>query len=161
MTIYEIDQEILSCMDAETGEVIDIDRLAELSMARDQKLEGVALWIKNLDSEAKAILEEEKILAERRRVKEAKAERLKDFLASQLDGQTMETSKVRLSWRASKKAVVDDQDMLLASIERMGLDSCITYQAPKVNLTEVGKLLKGGEEIPGVHMEERNNLQIK
>lgn len=54
MTLYEIDQAILACIDEESGEIIDADALAELSMERDKKVEGVALWIKNLRADAPA-----------------------------------------------------------------------------------------------------------
>ena len=70
MKLYEIDrsiQEILDNMsvDAETGEVtLDEEGLAALQLAREQKLEGVALCIKNLSAEAEAIRNEEKALAD-------------------------------------------------------------------------------------------------
>ena len=42
MTIYEIDQAIMECVDFETGEIIDTEQLDELQMERDTKLENVA-----------------------------------------------------------------------------------------------------------------------
>ena len=66
MNLYQIDSAISECVDAESGEVLDFDKLAELSMERDRKIENIALWIKNDLSEAKAIWEEEKSLAARR-----------------------------------------------------------------------------------------------
>ena len=58
MTLYEIDQAILDCVDMETGEVIDSDRLDLLQMERETKLENVGLWIKDLRAEADAIKNE-------------------------------------------------------------------------------------------------------
>lgn len=57
-TLYEINEEILSCVDMETGEIIDAEKLGRLQMAFDDKVEGIALWIKNLLSDAAAIKEE-------------------------------------------------------------------------------------------------------
>lgn len=37
MNLYEIDQEIMNCVDMETGEIIDPARLDELQMDRDIK----------------------------------------------------------------------------------------------------------------------------
>lgn len=54
-TLYEIDEEILNCVDQETGEIIDPEKLAQLQMDFDKKVEGIALWIKNLLSDAEAI----------------------------------------------------------------------------------------------------------
>ena len=80
MNLYEIDAAITALVDPETGEISDFTKLEELSMARDQKLENVACWYKNLMAEAKAIRDEEKVLAERRQSAERKAESLKRYL---------------------------------------------------------------------------------
>ena len=45
-TLYEIDAAISGCIDAESGEIIDTERLDNLLIERSKKLEGVALWIK-------------------------------------------------------------------------------------------------------------------
>ena len=58
MNLYEIDNEILSCVDMETGEVVDMDKLNNLQMERDQKIENIGCWIKNLLADAKALKEE-------------------------------------------------------------------------------------------------------
>ena len=48
--LYEINKAILECLDPETGEIID-DRISELLMEKEQKLENIALWIKNLQAD--------------------------------------------------------------------------------------------------------------
>ena len=72
MSLYHIDQELENLIDHETGEVLDFDAFEALQMARDAKIEGVLCWTKNLAAEAKAIREEEKELAERRKKLEHK-----------------------------------------------------------------------------------------
>ena len=57
MTLYEIDQKLLDCIDLETGEILNEERLNELQMERNEKLEKVALWIKELKAEAETIEE--------------------------------------------------------------------------------------------------------
>ena len=42
--LYDIDAAILDCVDQETGEILDPEKLDALQMEREQKLEGVALW---------------------------------------------------------------------------------------------------------------------
>ena len=54
MKLYEIDEAILGCIDTETGEVIDPERLTALQMERTEKIEGVALWIKDIKAEIEA-----------------------------------------------------------------------------------------------------------
>ena len=34
MNLYEIDTEIMNCVDVETGEIFDIDKFEELSLSR-------------------------------------------------------------------------------------------------------------------------------
>ena len=70
MKLYEIDNAILDCIDLETGEVIDTERLDALNMERDAKIENVVLWIKDLMAEANAIKVEKLALAERQKVAE-------------------------------------------------------------------------------------------
>ena len=50
MNLYEINSQILDCIDQETGEVMDIDRLEELNMAKAEKVDNIACWVKNLEA---------------------------------------------------------------------------------------------------------------
>ena len=81
MNLYEIKQEfekaIEECVDMETGEIINPTRLDELNMVLTDKRENVALYIKNLSAEEKAIDEEAKNLTNRKRVLNNKVEGLK------------------------------------------------------------------------------------
>ena len=56
--LYEINQDILDCVDLETGEILDTEKLDALQIEREAKLEGVALWVKDLKAEAAAVKEE-------------------------------------------------------------------------------------------------------
>ena len=60
-TLYEIDNAILD----ETGEIIDGERLSELKIERDKKIESVALWYKNLMSDAEQYKLEKQLFAEK------------------------------------------------------------------------------------------------
>ncbi len=50
MTLYEIDKAITDLADPETGEITDFEALDNLQMARDQKIENIACYYKNLVS---------------------------------------------------------------------------------------------------------------
>lgn len=76
-TLYEIESAIMDCVDAETGEIINEEQLNALLMERNAKLEGVALWIKNLESDAAAIRAEREALEKRQKVAENKAASLR------------------------------------------------------------------------------------
>lgn len=160
-TLYEINNAILECCDMETGEILDVERLEQLQLEKEQKIEGVALYIKNLDAEAAALKAEEAALADRRKAKENKAARLKEYLASALNGQKFETARVRLSFRTSTGVEISDELTLLTWLEKNHKDHCIRYKLPEISRSEVGKLLKAGEEMPGAALVERSNLQMK
>ena len=55
MNLYEINEALYGCVDEETGEIIDAEKLEALSLAFDEKVENIALWIKNLLADAAAI----------------------------------------------------------------------------------------------------------
>ena len=42
MNLYQIDSALAGCVDAETGEILDVEKLMELNMAREQKIESAA-----------------------------------------------------------------------------------------------------------------------
>lgn len=160
MTLWEIDQAILACVDGETGEIVDFDKLDQLTMARDQKLENIALYIKSLEADAAAIKAEEKALADRRKVKENKAERLREYLGGALGGQPFETARVALSFRTSTPLRVTDERALVEWLEQ-NHDECLSYKAPTVIKDGVKHLIKMGEAVPGAMLETKQNLQLK
>lgn len=161
MTLYEINRAIMDCVDMETGEVIDIERLDALQMARDEKLENIGLYIKNLDAEAKAIREEEKALAARRKACENKAKSLREYLSYSLAGQAFKTPRVSVSFRASTYCAVADETAVLNWLQANNRDDCIKYTMPEVKLDEIKSLLKEGVEIPGAELGQRQNMQLK
>ena len=160
--LYEIDTDILNCVDEETGEILDMDKLNALHMEREAKIEGVALYVKQLNAEAALIREEEKALAERRKKKEKLAEGYKNWLENVLNGQAFETAKVALAWRSSERAeITEDVLGLAAYLENNGYDNCVKYGELTIDKNEVKKLLKQGVYIPGAVLNTYNNLQMK
>ena len=164
MTLYEIDNAILSCTDQETGEIIDQEALDALQMERKKKLEGVALWIKDLRAEADAIANEVKSLTARKKAAENKAERLKAWLAGALEGEILKTSKVMVSYTHNTKLNVIDEQSVVNYIQTH-------YQEPeqflKFSLPEIRKdavkaeISKNGAEIPGCCVEATESVVIK
>lgn len=151
--LYEINNQILACVDLDTGEIIDMDKLQELQMEFDQKVEGVACWIKNLLSEAKALKEEKDNLAERQKACENKAASLKEYLQSALGGQKFKTSKVSISYRKSEQVQVDD-------MSKLGADY-LKFKEPEADKTKIKQALKAGIQLKGAQLVEKQNIQIK
>lgn len=157
MNLYNIEYEIMNCVDPETGEIIDEARLDELEMERATKIENILLWIKNLKSEADAIKIEEKALADRRKADERKAESLTSYIQNILNGQKFKTARVAVSYRKSDGVVIDD----LKALTNGGFDDYLRYKEPEADKARIKAALKSGVEIPGCHLEERQNMTIK
>ena len=155
MTLYEIEQGIMDCVDAETGEIIDIDRLNELEMARDTKISNVACWIKDLKAEAEAIKAEKQALEKRQKAAENKAESLKQWLQTVLEGEKFKDARCSISYRRSERVVFSENFPF----------SSLPTQFKKVTIepkkTEIKDYLKTGASIDGVELVESTNIQIK
>ena len=158
MTIYEIDQAIMECVDLETGEIIDTDKLNELELERESKIEGVACWIKDLKAEAEALKNEKQALAERQRVAENKAESLKKWLAYALQGEKFKTPKCAISFRKSEAVEVTDEGLNNLMKEH---DELLTYKAPEPNKTAIKQAIKDGLNVAGVQLVQNTSVIIK
>lgn len=150
MKIYEIDMEIervLNDVDPETGEVLfDPELIEALQMERDEKVENLALAVKNLRAEVEAFKNEEKALAERRKVAENQAERAKKYLEYVLGGEKFKTTRVSVSYTTSK-SVETDKDFVAWAIAAHA-DHLLRYRDPEADKTALKALLneEGGEE---------------
>jgi len=162
MRLYEINAELEKLIDPETGEIADIELFEHLAMERSTKIENIALWIKNLESDAESLQAEEKKLKERRVSAENNAERLHDFLSGMLsDGEKFETPRVKLSWRKSEsvKILIPEEDFI-AWAKKVN-DDLLSYKEPTINKVEIKKRLNAGEAITAATLLQSNNLQIK
>lgn len=156
MTLFEIDKRILETVDTETGEIIDLERLEQLQMERDKKIEGIACWIKNLESDADALKAQKQAFADRQKAAENKAASLKQFLAQYLAGQKFTAPTVAISFRKSESVQIDD----IHAIADFSADY-VKYPEPTADKTAIKKALKEGIAVPGARLVENNNIQIK
>lgn len=154
MTLYEIDQQIMSCVDMDTGEIVDMGKLSELQIERETKLENIALWIKNLKAEEAALKAEKDAFAEREKQTKAKREKLSEWLTGALNGEKMSTSKVSISFRKSESVKISDID----AIPMNYIVETITESPDKVAIKAA---LKNGLDVPGCELELKNNISIK
>lgn len=165
MTLYEIDQAIYELLnrgftvDEETGEIIDgTEELEQLQMERSKKLESVALYIKNLDAQITSIKAEEEVLANRRKKKEDKVEKLKKYLTNSIIGngeESFESAKVSVSFRKSEGVEVLDKAALEDKYWRT---KTTTKREPDKTL--IKEAIKSGVAVAGAILEERQNINI-
>lgn len=153
MNLYEIDSAITACVDEETGEIIDFEKLSELLMERDMKIEKVALWIKNLESDATAIKAERDALDKRMKSAESKAKSLREWLKNALECKPFETAKVRVSFRKSEQTEVDE-----SVLDKKWCKEKITYTPDK---TAIKNAIKSGQTVDGARIIVNQNIQIK
>ena len=153
MNLYEIDSAILDCVDAETGEIFDMDKFEELSLTRDAKVENICLWIKNLKAEAEALKAEKDAFAARQKAAENKMESLKRYISGYLEGTSFESAKVKVSFRKSESLEILEGAVIP--------DEYLKFKEPEVNKTDLKKAIKGGLQLAGVSIVENQNIQIK
>ena len=153
MKLYEIDEAIMACIDAETGEVIDADKLDKLTMERDAKIENVALWIKDLKAEAEALKAEKMAFAERQKVAENKIESLKKWLAYALDGQDYKSVRASVSFRTSESVEIDD----IYAVD----ENYLRYKEPEADKTAIKNAIKAGQEVAGATLVKSTSVIIK
>lgn len=160
-TLYEIEQSILDCIDMETGEIIDAEKLNELMIEKEAKIENVALWVKNLLSDAEAFKAEKDAFAERERIARNKADDLKQWLSTVLDGQKFSSSKVQINFRSSESVEIEDEKKFVDWAWDNERDDLLTYKDPVPNKTAIKQLLKSGGNLNGVSIVKNQNIQIK
>ena len=153
MTLYQIDQAILGCIDLETGEIIDKEMLDQLEMDREAKIENVACWIKELKAEAEALKAEKMAFAKRQQVAENKMESLKNWLAYALNGQAYESTRASVSFRKSQVVEVAD-------IWKLD-ENYLRYKEPEADKTAIKEVLKAGQTVAGATLVENTSVIIK
>lgn len=152
MNLYEIKREILDCIDFETGEIIDYEKLEALSIEKDEKIENVLLWIKNLKAEAAALQAEKLAFAKRQKVCENQIERLEKYITDILCGDEWESAKVKASFRKSDELIMAE-----------GAKIPVAFRKQNIELDKAGikAAIKSGKKFIGFTIIEKQNLQIK
>lgn len=164
MNLYELSEQLERCIsvpqgivDTDTGELLDLSEFEKVVMTRDQRLENLALYIKNELARAEAIKAEAKKLSERAKSHENEAARCKEYLAGffarYFDGKKFETARVKLSWRASEVVEVSEVDLLP--------DDYLRFKDPEPDKVKLKAALKAGIVIDGCQLVAKQNLQIK
>ena len=164
--LYEIDADIEDLMnkviDPDTGEVTDPEALDALLLERDQKLENVVLYCKDVNAEIDAISNE--IMIQEQRVDRLKKtyDGLKHYLTKALDGQKFSTSKCEVSFRKSESVDVDDDFIAWASdVENLALHYLKRREMVTADKAAIKKYLKAGHTLQHCQLVTKSNISIK
>jgi hypothetical protein len=153
MKLFEIDEALQECFDDETGEITDITRFEDLQLEREQKLENIACWIKNLEADAEALKAQKMAFAERQKETENKAERLRNYLQYALQNTNFKTVNVEVKFRKTQKVEVPDVYKLD--------ENFLKYSEPTADKTAIKKAIQGGQAVEGATLIENISMSIK
>jgi len=152
MNLYEINREILACINYETGEILDVQRLEMLEIAKEKKIENVALWIKNLESEAAALKKEKDAFTQREKSTKNRIESLKKYLENALQGQKFQTTKCAISFRTSTTLEMSEKAEIPEEFRKYSFD---------LDKTKMKEALKNGANYKGFWLQKNQKIQIK
>ena len=127
------------------------------------KAENVAVYIKNMESEAKTLKAEEDKLKARRQAKENTAKRMREYLMDcmkQANISKIDEPKAAISLRNNPESVEisDETEFIGWAADH---DEYLRYKAPEINKTAVKNALKSGAEIPFAALTRSQSLTIK
>lgn len=160
MKLYEISDAIRAALDhieldEETGEILQADALHAVEAEANDKIEATALYLRELDAEAKAAKDEADRMIARVKSMQKRSDYLKAMLLDALHATgKVKTARVTVSIRTSKAIEVADGVTLP--------DAFVTVRTTTTpNKTALKEAIEAGADIEGVRLVERESVQIR
>lgn len=161
MNLFEIDQKLYDLIDPETGEIVDIEAYESLSMSKQQKMENLLLYIKNLKYMIEDFKEEIQNLNDRKKAAENKCNRLMDYVKIFLEGNKFSTARVEASFRKSNSVYIEDDSEFVKWAVENNMTQYLLYSDPKPSKTAIKEALSRGEDLHGCSISSNTSLTIK
>jgi hypothetical protein len=162
LTLYKIETELESLLDTldvcpeEQRQELE-EQIARYIGAEVDKVDRIGAVLSSLDSvQAHAKVEIER-LRSRQQSAERNARQLEQYVLRvirQRDGRPLKGKNVTFSVRHSEALIIDDPGAVPDEWKR----TTVTVDIPR---DPVKRAIKSGEDIPGVHIEQRESLQRK
>lgn len=160
MKLYQISDAIRQALDhieldEETGEILSADELHAVEAEAAEKIEATALYLRELDAEAKAAKEEADRMLARVKSMQKRSDYLKAMLieALHVTGK-VKTARVTVSIRTTQAVAVDEG----ANLPEAYTTAKTTVSPNKVAIKQA---LLDGVEVPGCHLEARESVSIR
>ncbi len=158
MKLYEINQEIfniLNNIDAETGEISDdqFNQLSELKLAREEKIENTALYLKNIKAEIEAVKAEKDKFAKRQKALENSFESGKNYLKYELHGEKYKSVKNNIYYGSSESVEITNEELVPKDY--------LIPQEPKIDRNAIKKALKAGDMVNGAELKKNEYIVIR
>lgn len=160
MKLYEISDAIRAALDhieidEETGEILSADALHAVEAEAAEKIEATALYLRELDAEARAAKEEADRMLDRVKSMQKRSDYLKAMLLDALHATgKVKTARVSVSIRTTQAVAIDE-----------GANLPEAYTAVKhivsPNKVAIKQALLDGVEVPGCHLEARESVSIR
>lgn len=160
MKLYEIAPALRFALDdivvdEETGEILSSDALHAVEAQAAEKIEATALYLRELDAEAKAAKEEADRMLARVKSMQKRSDYLKAMLLDALHATgKVKTGRVTVSIRTTKAVEIAE-----------GADLPEAYTTVKTtvspNKIAIKQALLDGVEVSGCHLEARESVSIR
>jgi hypothetical protein len=163
LRLYEIADNYLQALEglAELEELpaeVIADTLEGLQGNFEHKAINVGAYIRSLEAEASAIEEARKSMEQRQKALERHAERLREYLKTQMERVSLPKIKncyLTLRVQANPPSVeVINEEAIPAKYKRADITI-------KLLRSEIARALKGGNEVPGARLEQTTRLVIQ
>ena len=159
-----LDNEELTLEDKTLAEQAWFDTLEMIEAELEDKAESIAVFAKQLSSEADIIKKEENSLTKRRQARERTVERLKAYLLQSMDAVSLkkiDKPRARISVRSNAESVRIENDKDFISWAMKNHEDLLRYKDPEISKTAVKEALSEGEEIPGASLIRTRSVIIK
>lgn len=160
MKLYEIAPALRFALDdivvdEETGEILSSDALHAVEAQAAEKIEATALYLRELDAEAKAAKEEANRMLDRVKSMQKRSDYLKAMLLDALHATgKVKTGRVTVSIRTTQAVEVSE-----------GANLPEAYTTVKTTVTPnkvaIKQALLDGVEVPGCSLEARESVSIR
>lgn len=157
LSLYEITASMSRLHDLVSEDEGLTEFLDSVSLQLNEKVDNIVKFQRNLDLTVRSIDEELTRLQVLRDNVKAKQQRLLDYVKYSMEKHGIEkidTGLFVLSFRQSTAVIVDDENLVPLEYKK-------TKTTVTIDKVKIGKQLKEGESIKGVHFETRRNLQVK
>ena len=80
------------------------------------------------------------------------AETRKKYLEEALAGQKFQTARCAVSFRKTSKVALSEPALAIAWAQTHGYGDLVVYKAPEISRTDLARILKTEESIPGAEL---------
>lgn len=140
------------------------DTLSGIEEEFDVKAESIAVYIKNMTAEIKAMKQEEDALKRRRIAFEKSVERMKGYLLGSMNAigkRKVDMPRARLSIRQNAESLVVDDELRFIEWAQSNKNDLLKYALPEIRKTDTKKMIQSGQKLPFVHLTRPESLIIK